>query len=268
MQTELASCIARHSADKTVCYKTVAGEALSLALFLPQGKPPLRTLLLIHGGGWRSRKIFEDQSCWQGDYLGFLARYFADRGWLCACIDYRLMRGHGQEPGFGLAELTQDCVDAAAYLLENAEEFGADPRTLSLLGESAGGYLAARASLALPVHSLILVNPITDLTIDDWSSYAPENWSFQERSAAHLIRQDMPQTLLLHGTDDTVVLPEHSKRFAQKMLEAGNPCALHFLEHARHAFLLAEYYPGGTDCCETAMQIIQNHLNSEGEKSL
>lgn len=91
MQTELASCIMRHSADKTVCYKTVAGEPLSLALFLPKGEPPFRTLLLIHGGGWRSRKIFEDQSCWQGDYLGFLARYFADRGWLCACIDYRLM---------------------------------------------------------------------------------------------------------------------------------------------------------------------------------
>lgn len=266
MQTELASCIARHSADKTVCYKTVAGERLGLALFLPKGEPPFRTLLLIHGGGWHSRKIFEDQPCWQGDYLGFLARYFADRGYLCACIDYRLLRGHGQEPGFGLVELTQDCVDAAAYLLSHAEEFGADPKELSLLGESAGGYLAAAASAQIPLRRLILVNPITDFGLDDWSSFAPPTWTPEQRIAAHLVGGNTPATLLLHGTDDTVVSPEHSYVFYRQMQRVGRPCALHLLEHARHAFLLAEYYPGGTACCEKAIQIIQKYLEPEGEK--
>lgn len=266
MQTELASCIKRHSADKTVCYKTVAGEPLSLALFLPKGEPPFRTLLLIHGGGWRSRKIFEDQSCWQGDYLGFLARYFADRGFLCVCVDYRLMRGHGQEAGFGLAELAQDCADAGMYLLSHAAEFGVDPKDISLLGESAGGYLAARASLELPVRRLILVNPIIDLTLDDWGNFAPNGWPPQERSAAYFVRSNTPETLLLHGTDDTVVAPEHSMRFAQQMRRAGRPCVLHLLEHARHAFLLAEYYPGGTDYCKEAIQIIQKTLEAEGAR--
>ncbi len=51
------------------------------------------------GGGWTSRTVFEDQRAWAGDHLGYLARYYADKGYISVSIDYRLMRENGEADG-------------------------------------------------------------------------------------------------------------------------------------------------------------------------
>ena len=105
--------IARHSGDRNVVCKEVNGQKLLLSLFEPPeyGAERLYPLLvLVHGGGWQGRKIFADQADWTGDYLGFLARRYAEKGWLCASIDYRLMQENGQAPGYELIDLYEDCV--------------------------------------------------------------------------------------------------------------------------------------------------------------
>ena len=55
---------------------------LILSLYEPPhydagGSYPL--LVLVHGGGWQSRKVFADQAELAGDYLGFLARRYAEK---------------------------------------------------------------------------------------------------------------------------------------------------------------------------------------------
>ena len=70
---ELNSYIARHSGDEVIVYKTVGEEKLACSIYNPpayQREQTYKTLFLIHGGGWRGRKIFEDQTEWSGDYLG------------------------------------------------------------------------------------------------------------------------------------------------------------------------------------------------------
>ena len=78
---DFSSAMARHSGDETRVYKTVGDEKLRISLYYPRDYDPARRyplLVCVHGGGWASRKVFPDQEEWAGDYLGFLARRYAD----------------------------------------------------------------------------------------------------------------------------------------------------------------------------------------------
>lgn len=114
---------------------------LELDLYVPAGQPgapelvPL--LVFVHGGGWArgSRRSFGpafDE--------GFFAR-IAGGGYVVASIDYRLS-GEAVYP----AQL-QDVHVALDWLAEHAPAHGADIERTVLLGESAGGHLAALAGL-------------------------------------------------------------------------------------------------------------------------
>ena len=250
-----------HSGDRNVAYKEVNGQELLLSLFEPPeyGAERLYPLLvLVHGGGWQGRKVFPDQPDWAGDYLGFLARHYAERGWICACIDYRLMRENGQAAGYELIDLYEDCADAVAWLKSHAAELRIDLTRTAVLGESAGGYLAA-ALITLPMgdpaffKSAILVNAITDLSDPRWGARiaaCSAHPLLKEKSKAekiallsptsHITAQTCP-TLLLHGEQDGVVFPFHSLKFYNLLSACGVKTELDFIANTSHAFLLAEY---------------------------
>ena len=253
--------IARHSGDRNVVYKEINEQKLLLSLFEPPeyGAERLYPLLvLVHGGGWQGRKIFTDQADWAGDYLGFLARRYAEKGWLCACIDYRLMRENGQAAGYELIDLYEDCTDATVWLKNHAAELRIDLARTAVLGESAGGYLAA-ALITLPMgdvsfyKSAILVNAITDLSDMRWGERVAARSAhplLKEKSeaekiallspTAHITAQTCP-TLMLHGEQDSVVFPFHSVKFHDLLNACNVETELDFIQDTNHAFLLAEY---------------------------
>lgn len=245
---DLSQSIQKHTADEVLSYKTVSEQQLLLACFYPSDYQPERNypaIAMIHGGGWSSRKIFDDQSGWSGDYLGYLARLFAMHGFLALSIDYRLL------PDASLTDMIEDCRDAVTYIKQRFA-----PETVDLLGESAGGYLAAAVdafSEKSQFRRVILANPITDLTLDRWGEFAPEGADKTARSPALHVDTQCSPTLLIHGEADTTVSPEHSLRYHDAMQKAGVPCDLLLLENTTHAFLLAEYYKD-TAACETAIE--------------
>ena len=247
---DLPQAIRGHTADEVLTYKTASGQPLLLACFYPPDYREERrysAIAMIHGGGWNSRKIFGGQSGWSGDHLGFLARLFAMRGFLALSVDYRLL------PDASLADMIEDCRDAAAYIKQRFT-----PKTLDLLGESAGGYLAAAVDVFSEkpqFQRVILANPITDLTLDRWGDFAPEGADKAALSPALHVGAQCSPTLLLHGEADTTVSPEHSLCYHEAMQKAGVPCDLLLLKDTAHAFLLAEYYKD-TAACETAVQWI------------
>ena len=243
----LEAAIAKHSADEVSTYKTVSGQHLLLACFYPpdyRQEQRYPAIVMIHGGGWSSRKIFDNQSSWSGDYLGFLARLFAMRGFLAFSVDYRLL------PDASLTDMIEDWCDAVAYIKQRFT-----PGTLDLLGESAGGYLAAAVdvfSARSQFRRVILANPITDLTLDHWGRFAPKGLEAAAFSPALCVGRQCSPTLLIHGEADTTVSPEHSTHYYAAMQDAGTPCDVLFLKDTTHAFLLAEYYKD-TLACETAV---------------
>lgn len=114
-------------------YTAPGGRPQLLDLYLPQGvNTALPVILWLHGGGWRigDRHLAPD-----------LARYFAERGFAMASIDYRLS-GEAIFP----AQI-HDVKAAIRWLRAGADRYGFDGDHIGVWGSSAGGHLAALAGL-------------------------------------------------------------------------------------------------------------------------
>lgn len=279
IKLDLKDAISRHSADKTIAYKEVSGEPVYLGYYLPknyqQGKK-YSVFIFVHGGGWSNHKVFDEQPYWQGDHLGFLARYYAEKGFLCVSVDYRLIRENGQAVGYEIIDCYEDCCDAVDYIINHAKEYGADIQNMYLLGESAGGHLAGALvtfdyDRKYQFKKAILVNPITHLE-DKWQNWMATNSRHSKLSELRLQEQIQflsplyhvssrtCETILIHGESDTVVAPEHSKKFYEKMKAVSRLCELHIIEKTNHAFLLAEYKNQDLTACKIAIDIIDRNI--------
>ena len=254
--------IFHHSGDRTLPYKHIDGQDIYVSYFHPTTKntTPRPTIILIHGGGWSAHKIFPDQNgLWQGDYLGYLARYFAEQGFICVSVDYRLSREEGQEEHYQLIDCFDDCTCAVDYILDHAQEHGIDPTRVYLLGESAGGHLAGLLATTyvrpnFHFQSAFLVNGVLNIAdCPTWHKLIPRHSShpalkdltLQERgkylSPRYRLDCHTCPIILIHGSNDTTVDVSHSQSFYEGMCSLGLPCDLHIIEKTRHAFLLAEY---------------------------
>ncbi len=116
---------------RDLVYAMPEGSPQRLDLYLPQEiERPLPVIIWIHGGGWRfgSRHLAPD-----------LSRYFAERGFAMASIDYRL----SSEATFP-AQI-HDVKAAIRWVRAVADQYGLDGEHIALWGSSAGGHLAALA---------------------------------------------------------------------------------------------------------------------------
>ena len=276
---DLSPYIARHSADKLIAYKHVAQEPLYLAYFLPpafDANKRYPAFVFIHGGAWESRTTFGDQACWLGDHLGYLARYYAEKGFVCISVDYRLVKENGQVPGYGLIESYEDCCDAIDCILKTADTYAIDTERMFLLGESAGGHLAACVATfqykkAFSFERVFLINPITDMNDPAWNSYVPTESDHDLLAPLNLLGRSVilsplyqvdkhaNATVLIHGDSDSCVDKNHSKAFYHRMQANCQSCDLHLLAETDHAFLLAEF-TDNLNACKTGIQIINSYL--------
>ncbi len=120
----------------------------------PQVGRPDRTVLYFHGGGYVSGSPPER-------YLPLAAAVALAANARVHVVDYRLAP---QTPFPGAFD---DCLRAYHWLVTHS---GADPKTLAVLGDSAGGNLAVAVTaaardqgLALPAR-IALISPLADLT--------------------------------------------------------------------------------------------------------
>jgi acetyl esterase/lipase len=109
------------------------GANLAGDLYLPKGLDKAPVVIAAHGGGWQvgSRTAYR--------YWGpFLAR----SGYALFSIDYRLGKA-GTYPGS-----VYDVKAAIQFVRAKAADLGLDPERIGLMGDSAGGHLAALVGLA------------------------------------------------------------------------------------------------------------------------
>ncbi|KAI1842372.1 hypothetical protein JX265_001780 [Neoarthrinium moseri] len=116
---------------------------------------PLPAWLYFHGGGMvaASVDIFAPQ----------IAKLAADSGVQLFGVEYRLAPDHPDPTP------VEDCYAALKWISENAAELKVDPKRLGLMGDSAGGGLAAGTSLLArdrglnpPLARQILIYPMLD----------------------------------------------------------------------------------------------------------
>ncbi|HEX4568721.1 MAG TPA: alpha/beta hydrolase fold domain-containing protein [Vicinamibacterales bacterium] len=115
-------------------------KTLKYDVFAPKGARNLPMIVIIHGGGWQAN----DEDIMRG-----LARELTKGGkFVVASMDYRW---GGKEDGDAtsntMADLIDDVFGGIAHIMEHAAQYGGDPTRVGVTGDSAGGHLAAVASL-------------------------------------------------------------------------------------------------------------------------
>jgi acetyl esterase/lipase len=228
-------------------YRTVDSTELKLWIFgASDPKVPKPAIVFFFGGGWNSGSPaqFEEQ-----------ARYFATRGMIAITADYRVKSRHSVK----VVECVKDAKAAIAWVRENAERLGIDPKKIAASGGSAGGHLAAATGTITGFGSderpnaMILFNPGSTLApIEGWQPPVEANPKLsierfgveaQVISPAHHIGPHTPPTLILHGTTDTTVPYASVVAFERAMKKAERPCKLVGYEGKGHGFFNGgEYY--------------------------
>lgn len=210
-------------------------------------------LLFFHGGGWVTGNI---------DTYDSVCQTLAERtGHVVASVDYRLA------PEFPFPAALEDCYAIAREIFLHGTLAKVPPERITLIGDSAGGNLAAAVSLLardrgefLPRRQILIYPALgndhsegspyasvrengTDYLLtakrvsDFMKLYAGTDENLQNPYLAPLLADDLsdqPQTLLI--TAQYCPLRDEGEAYGKKLKQAGNEVEIHRMPDALHGY--------------------------------
>ena len=232
------------------------GHEVPVRIFVPDNdRQTGKLLLFFHGGGWVTGDIdsYSDACVFMSNLTGHKV----------ASVDYSLAPEHRFPAGL------EDCYAAMQEILQNSASFGVDPAQVTLIGDSAGGNLAAAVSLlardrgGLQVKQQILLYPstysdhdpatspfdsvrvngqdnlLTAQRLRDYISlYKSSDADLQNPYFAPLIAGDLthqPNTLVITAELDP--LRDEGEAYGRRLAAAGARVEVHRISDALHGFL-------------------------------
>jgi alpha-L-fucosidase 2 len=245
-----AAQLPRTESIKDIEYAKVNGVSLRMDASIPESSKRLPAVIIVHGGGWVA-----------GDRRYSVEPLFhplTEAGFAWFSISYRLAKDVTQF-GAGIA----DVQEAIRFVKSHAAQYNIDPDRIALIGESAGGQLAAMATLRggpdTSVRAVVALYTPTDLvSLVKNSNYVPpqirdsvRGTPFESMIMAGLaqlspidnVRSSMPPFLFIHGTADALVPFEQSSEMCDRMRKAGASCEIYPVEGAGHGIRWWESYP-------------------------
>ena len=229
-------------------YKTVGKRGLKLFVVKPdswKATDARPALVFFHGGSWIVGKPiqFNEHSA-----------YFATRGLVCIQVEYRLLRNPKDTP----LVCIQDAKSAMRWVRSHAVELGVDPNRIGAAGGSAGGHLAAFASMVEGLddpgddllvsprgNAQILFNPAYDNGPTGFA-HSRVGERFREFSPVHNVSKDDPPSIVFLGTNDNLIPVATAQKFKADMEKVGVRSELVLYEGAPHGFFNKPPYLGQT----------------------
>ncbi len=259
-----------YSADKS--------HDIPVRIFQPVEKKTDDVLLFFHGGGW----VIGDINTYTKPCMNM-----ADlTGRTVYSVDYRLAPEHPYPAGL------EDCYRVADAMLDNLSLIGlTDASQLTLIGDSAGGNLAAAVSLLLRDNrkdhpqKQILLYPVAywdhteespyesirtkgmdyGLTAKKVSEYMelyqPDIEKRKSPYIAPLMAKDLtnqPNTLILTSENDP--LRDEGEAYGEALKEAGNKVDIHRVKESVHGFIT---YPKISKLVVEAYEEINDFLDKK-----
>jgi acetyl esterase/lipase len=219
---------------QSIGYKTINdGETLTLDFYSSQSSGKKPCVIIIHGGSW---------STGDSQQVPELNSYLSQQGYHVASINYR------KAPAYQNPAPVEDVRDALAFLRGKANELQIDTNNFVLLGRSAGGQIALLAAYtlhdphikgvidfygpadmvwgySLPSNPLVMDSRgVMERYLGGKYDDVPKN--YEASSPILFVSPQSPPTLMIHGDNDVLVSPEHSRRLNEKLQEKG---VLHYL---------------------------------------
>lgn len=209
---------------------------------------PRPTLVFIHGGGWMVP--FRGSEAW--------VMSFVERGWHVVSITYRM--GPGTAPA-----AIDDAICALDWVVRNADANGFDREHIVLMGDSAGGHLSLTSGIlaSRPGHECYPGDDFRVRAVVNWygvtdiegnSNWLDENpppygnyakaWLGDTASMAdfsstyspvHMLHEDSPSVLTIHGTDDAIVPFVQAEALHDKLNALGIENRLLAMQGGKHS---------------------------------
>ncbi len=230
------------------------GRQIRVRIYKPSKRTSENLLLFFHGGGWVEENI---------DTYNQVCRNMAKKtSAYVASVEYALA------PEAPFPEGLEDCYAAAHAVYHNPEKLGVNARSVTLIGDSAGGNLAAAVSLLardrgeFQNERQILIYPATA------NDHSPESEfpSVRENGTGFLLTSqrveefmalysggdaskmnspylaplladdfsNQPRTLVITAQYDP--LRDEGEDYANKLSQAGTEVVLHRMPDALHGF--------------------------------
>ena len=243
-------------------------------IFSPKNEKTDRILLFFHGGGWVVGDI--------DTYTKVCANMACLTKHIVISVDYRLAPENKFPCGL------EDCYAVAKELFTNERYFDINPDNITIIGDSAGGNLAAALSLMardkkefMPKRQ-ILIYPATGndysekslftsvkengkdylLTSKRVEGYMDLYLSSEEDKKnpyfSPLVADDFsnqPETLII--TAEFCPLRDEGEAYGEKLKEAGNKSYVHRIPDALHGYFSL---PPNFDVVEKTYEIINDFL--------
>lgn len=211
-----------------------------------KGRP---VILLIPGGGFITCRI-------DNKYTE-IQRWLAERGYAIAIMQYHTV-GQGRYCDAG-----QDVRDAIRWVREHADQYGLDPERIALMGNSAGGYVAALAACqdSSDIRCVVNFYGLSDIADNkaDYEAAAIEAQHAPQSSDSQFVNGvlsgkglpddpaeaakadpvtyvdgDEPPFLHLHGDADLLVSPSQTLHLHEALLAAGEESTRYSVIGAGH----------------------------------
>lgn len=258
----------------------VKGRTIPIRIFLPKNQKENKVLIFFHGGGWVTGNI--------NTYTKICRNMANQTGHTVISVDYRLA------PEYPFPSGLLDCYLIAREIFLNPHLFYCNPEDITLIGDSAGGNLAAVVSLMardlgefLPSKQILLY----PITYNDYSDNSPfpsvkENGydyflttkriqdyldmyisKKEDRYnpyVAPLLSKDLknqPKTLIITAQYD--LLRDEGKAYGTRLIRSGNKVSTYMMKNALHGFLSLSQNSESVIRC---YKIINRFLHDKNEK--
>jgi acetyl esterase len=257
----------------------VHGDPMPMRVTAPVGSGPSPVVVFFHGGGW----VFGDI-----DTYDDIARM------ICHEADVVVVNvGYPLSPEQGFPTPLDGCMAAVRWVADNAHSFGGDPSRIVVMGDSAGGNLAAATALqcrraGIPLAGqVILYAPLVHVDHADaagltpwerrrqrfgptlasttwyWTNYVADPTTGLDPRASVLLEPDLADVapaVVAYGDLDT--FGEECAAYADRLLAAGVPVTLMSFPRIGHGFLAhGPMLPGqGSSAARSAALEVCAHL--------
>lgn len=230
---------------------------IPVRIFMPSKSSEVissRVLIFFHGGGWVIGNI--------DSYSNVCSNMANQTGSVVISVDYRLAPENPFPCGL------EDCYTVTGEVFQNADYFNVDTDNITIIGDSAGGNLAAAVSLMardrgeFSISKQILIYPstnndhsdetgfpsvkeygkdylLTSKRIRDYMDlYISSEKDLNNPYLAPLIAKDLsnqPKTLIITAEYDP--LRDEGEAYGKKLQDHGNTVHVYRMKDALHGFI-------------------------------
>jgi dipeptidyl aminopeptidase/acylaminoacyl peptidase len=254
---------------KYITYKARDGKKIRAYVTIPNGEGPYPTIVMPHGGPFVQEYVSYDE--W--------SQMLANNGYLVIQPSYRGSQGYGLEfyqsafinGGKGGYQMQDDKDDGVAYLIK---EGLTDPNRVAMFGWSYGGYAALIAAArkeqiyqcviagAAVADNRMQVNYYKD-RMRGASEVEQLNFWQDSISPIEQAKDVNIPLLLIHGSVDQRVPPEHQKRYRDELDKYKKNYKFVELDGADH-FSNTLYYDHQLKLYESMIDYLKSDCGDEG----